>query len=238
MTLRVLIADDELLARQRLVRLLGAVAEVELVGECERGDQVVARVRAGGVDVLVLDIQMPGLSGTEVVGLLGPSAPYVIFSTAHAEHAVEAFDLGAIDYILKPVSAARLERALERARRWVGVGSVEAPPGPLALETKDGVALVDPGEISHALFDGALVTVYAGGRAYLSTETLSHFELRLPAGRFLRVSRRALVCLARVKLLEPIPSGGYVATMDDGAEVEISRQAARELRRSLGLTRG
>jgi two-component system LytT family response regulator len=235
-SLRVLIADDELLARQRLARLLGAVADVEVVGECERGDDVVARVRAGGVDVLVLDIQMPGLSGTEVVGLLGPSAPYVVFSTAHAEHAVEAFELGAVDYILKPVSAARLERALERARRWVG--SAAAPPRPLALETKDGVALVDPGEISHAVFDGALVTVYAGGRAYLSTETLSHFELRLPPGHFFRVSRRALLCLARVKLLEPTPSGGYVATMDDGAEVEISRQAARELRRSLGLARG
>jgi two-component system LytT family response regulator len=113
--LRVLVADDEMLARKRLLRLLAALPEVEVLGECADGGEALDRVRQGGVDALLLDIHMPNLTGMEAMQLLPQPAPYVIFCTAHADQAVQAFDLGAVDYLLKPVEAARLEKELERA---------------------------------------------------------------------------------------------------------------------------
>jgi two-component system LytT family response regulator len=114
--LRVLVADDELLARRRLLRLLGAMPDVEIAGECDSGEAVLARVRDGNVDVVLLDIQMPGLSGIEALQLMPADGPTIVFCTAHPDHALDAFDAGAIDYVLKPVEAPRLRRALERAR--------------------------------------------------------------------------------------------------------------------------
>ncbi len=114
--LKVLIADDEQLARARLTRLLSALPEVELVGEATDGDEVLPRLREGGVDLVLLDIQMPKLTGTEALALWPKDGPRVVFCTAHAEHAVKAFDAGAVDYLLKPVEPARLKKALDRAR--------------------------------------------------------------------------------------------------------------------------
>jgi two-component system, LytTR family, response regulator len=247
--LRVLVADDEKLARARLVRLLGAIEGVVIAGERVSGAEVVTAVREGLADVLLLDVSMPGLSGVEAVRLLPEPRPYVIFCTAHAEHAVSAFDVGAIDYLLKPVEAGRLALAVERARRALSAERTSAPAprasvvtatGPgvsrrLAIDTAQGVVLLDPADISHAELGEALVTVHAGGRAVLTDLSLAALEDRLPPGMFVRVHRRALLNLDHVALLEPAPSGGYVARTRDGHSVEVSRQAARELRRALGL---
>lgn len=258
--LRVLIADDELMARRRLTRLLAALPEVALVAECTRGDEVPRAVREHAPDVLLLDIDMPGLSGLEVTQLLGPArAPSVIFCTAHAEHAVEAFDEGAADYLLKPIEAARLHKALMRARERLGRSAQAAPltpsapapnaPAPaapprvipvhfehtLGLTTRSGVALVPHDTITHALHDGALVTVHAGGRAHVTDLTLQDLAQRLPAARFVRVHRRAIVNLVHISRLDALATGGYRAHLSDGQSVEVSRQAARELRRALGL---
>ena len=132
--LRVLVADDEAIARKRLVRLLAAMPDVALAGECADAHEVLERVRAGGIDVVLLDIQMPELSGIEALQLFPADGPLVIFCTAHTAHAVAAFDVGAIDYLLKPIEAARLRKALERARdrdarrRYSdGAGAVQEP---------------------------------------------------------------------------------------------------------------
>ncbi|HEX8703389.1 MAG TPA: response regulator, partial [Myxococcaceae bacterium] len=114
--LRILIADDEMLARKRLARLLSAMPDVEVCGEAADGDAVLAAARTGGVDVVLLDIHMPGLSGMDALALLPAGGPHVILVTAHADHAVEAFEHGAVDYVLKPVEASRLQKALERVR--------------------------------------------------------------------------------------------------------------------------
>ena len=125
--LRIAIADDEAVARQRLVRLLGGLAQVEVVLVCDGGHALLAALDGALADVLLLDIQMPGMTGLEAQAQLGPDAPYVIYVTAHPEHAIDAFDAGAIDYVLKPVDEARLGRAIERAGcsrarrcRWPG----------------------------------------------------------------------------------------------------------------------
>jgi two-component system, LytTR family, response regulator len=242
--LRVLLADDEQLARSRLRRLLGAIEGVEIAGECDRGDSVSRAVGAGEIDVLLLDIEMPGLSGLEAIRLLPEPRPYVIFCTAHAEHAVAAFDVGAVDYLLKPVEAGRLKVAIERARKVLagrshtGDAGDAAPVKRLAIDTREGVLLIDPAEISHAELGEALVTIYAGGREVLTDLSLNALEARLPRGVFVRVHRRALLNLEHVALLEPTGSGGYVARTRGGQAVEVSRQAARELRRALGIGRG
>src|SRR5262245_30964588 len=166
--LRVLVADDEAIARKRLVRLLAAMPDVTLAGECANAHEVLERVRAGGIDAVLLDIQMPELSGIEALQLFPADGPVVIFCTAHTAHAVAAFDVGAIDYLLKPIEAARLRKALDRARdrdarrrysdelaRFKTRGAdAEKPLDRLALPTRQGIVLLDPLDVSHAELDG------------------------------------------------------------------------------------
>lgn len=244
-TLRVLAADDELVARKRLTRLLSAMPEVELVDCLEDAEAVLRAARAQPVDVLVLDIQMPGLTGLELHALLPAPAPYVIFATAHPEHAVQAFELGAVDYVLKPIEAGRLGKAIERARAVVrarrdAARATTAEPDVvlprLPVSTREGVVLLDPAALSHAVFDGVLVTlVTRDGRQHLTDASLQDIAARLPADRFVRAHRRALLNLHEVAILRPTDSGGYLAVTHAGQEVPVSRQTARRLRRALGL---
>lgn len=240
MTLKVLIADDEQLARARLTRLLAAMPDVELVGEAKDGDEVLKRVREGGIDLVLLDIQMPKLTGTEAMALWPPNGPQVVFCTAHAEHAVKAFDTGAVDYLLKPIEPDRLGKALERAKeRDTRTRFSEAVRhhqlSRLAVTTRQGVVLLDPSTISHATLEDELVTVFTSTGSYLTDFTLQELQERLPEGKFERVHRRALLNLEAVSRLEPLETGGYLARTLQGQSVEVSRQAARELRRRLGL---
>lgn len=240
--LRVLVCDDELMARKRVSRLLSELPGIEATIECESGEQVLAKLREEDVDVAILDINMPGLSGLETVMQMPEDRPYVIFLTAHPEHAVQAFDVGAVDYVLKPVDDARLAKALTRARQSLDhvAEAAEAPagaakPAKLAIATHDGAALVSPADVTHATFDGALVTVHTAARSILTDDTLQDLEAKLPPGPFERVHRRAIVNLDHVDRLESVDSGGYVACLSTGKRVDVSRQSARRLRRRLGL---
>jgi two-component system LytT family response regulator len=237
-----MVADDELVARRRLTRLLEAMPGVELCGVHEDATGVLAQLREDAVDVLVLDIQMPGLTGLEASTMLGDDPPFVVFATAHPQHAVEAFELGAIDYVLKPIDAGRLGKAIERAR------AQRRPPGASAsataaveripIPTRDGIVLVDPRAVSHAIFDGSLVTLTTtDGASHLTEATLQELSARLSPETFERVHRRALLNLQEVAMLRPTNTGGYQAQTKCGAVVPVSRQAARKLRRWLGLTR-
>jgi two-component system, LytTR family, response regulator len=245
--LRVAIADDELLARKRLTRLLGAMEDVELCGECASGEEVLERVKGGGVDVLLLDIQMPGLTGLDAMQMMPADGPYVIFCTAHADHAVKAFDAGAVDYLLKPIEPQRLKKALDRARSRdvrnrfraeadrARSGKNEAVFQRLPVSTRQGIVLVDPRSITHASLDGELVTLVTTQAEYLTDFTLQELLDKLPAGAFERVHRRAIVNLEHVSRLEPVETGGFIARTSRGHAVEVSRQSARELRKRLGL---
>lgn len=230
MTLRVLIADDEAMARRRLERLLAAIPGAVLAATCTNADEVLAAVAEATFDVALLDIQMPGLSGLDASALLPADGPAVIFVTAHPEHALQAFGVGARDYLLKPVDADRLRKALDR---------VAAPPAPpsarLALPTARGVHLLARGDVSHLVLDGASVVVHADGKRHFTTTSLAELERKLGGEPFVRVHRRAVVNLNCVELLEPLETGGFVARMASGDRVEVSRAAARQLRRRLGL---
>ncbi len=246
--LRVLVCDDELMARKRVLRLLTELPGIEATFECESGEQVLEKLRGEDVDVAILDINMPGLSGLETVMQMPDERPYVIFLTAHPEHAVQAFDVGAVDYLLKPVDDARLAKAITRARSSLDSGARESGAGAvaggeavatrttkLAIATHDGAALVNPSDVTHATFDGALVTVHTAARSILTDDTLQDLEAKLPVGPFERVHRRAIVNLDHVDRLESVDSGGYVACLSSGKRVDVSRQSARRLRRRLGL---
>lgn len=244
--LRILIADDELVARKRLARLLAAFPDTTVCGEAADGEAVLAAVRQGGVDVVLLDIHMPGLSGLDALALLPEGSVHVVLVTAHADHAVDAFEHGAVDYVLKPVEAARLQKALERVRARLSprteAARASAPSARnlarLPIPTRSGIVLVDPDAISHATLEDELVTVFTTQGDFLTDFTLQELMDRLPPEGFLRVHRRALVNLAHVTRLEPLETGGYLARTPRGHSVEVSRQSARELRRMLGLRRG
>jgi two-component system LytT family response regulator len=231
MTLRVIVADDELQARKRVVRLLEEMPDVEVVAACATAEEVLVRLPTARPDVLVLDISMPGIGGLELRARLPDTGPAVIFVTAHAQHAIAAFEVGAVDYVVKPVTGARLARALERTRAARG----RPEPGPrIPIETRAGVVLVDPSAIIYARFDGALVTIAGALESWITTATLKELEARLPP-KFERVDRRHLLNLDEVARLEPEADGGYVAVTRNGARVPVSRQAGRALRRRLGL---
>ena len=230
MTLRVLIADDELMARKRLARLLGALDGVEVAAECVDGVQVLQMVATIEVDVVLLDIHMPNLTGVEAFELL--DGPAVIFTTAHAEHAIKAFDGGAVDYLLKPIEAGRLKLALDRVRERTRATAPQATR--LAVPTRKGVVMLSFADITHAVLDGESVVLHTIKGNYYLDIRLSDLEKRLPDG-FLRVHRRGLVNLDRVERFEVVDSGGYIAHIAGGARVAVSRQAARALRKQWDL---
>ena len=234
--MRVAIADDEMLARKRASRLLQAIEDIEVAAECADGAQLLEVVASGDIDAVFLDIHMPGLDGTEVAALLGPSGPLVVFLTAHPDHAVDAFTHGAVDYILKPIEAARMRIAVDRLRDRLETAP-PGPPGRIALPTHNGAVLIDFNEISHARIDGASVVVITRSGRHFTELRLADLERRLPSTLFLRVHRQALVNIDQIDKLTDTPSGGYLARMRDGSTLAVSRAAARKIRRDWGLPR-
>jgi two-component system LytT family response regulator len=158
----------------------------------------------------------------------------VVFCTAHGDKAVQAFEVGAVDYLLKPIEAERLKKALLRVRERPVIPNAPAVSR-LAVPTRQGIVLVDPASITHATIEAELVTLHTLQGDLLSDFTLRELEDKVPDGTLTRVHRKALVNLAHLVRLEPTETGGYVARTVKGASVEVSRQAARELRRRLGL---
>lgn len=237
--LRVLVADDELMARRRLIRLLTALPDVSVAGESTDGDEVLVRVEAGDIDVVLLDVHMPRLTGVEALAFLGEGGPVVIFTTAHPDFAVAAFDGGAVDYLLKPIEPGRLRKALDRAKERLHPRRELPGPvaGRIALPTRKGISLLDPDDVLYAAIEGESVVVHSTRGALFTDFRLNELEARLPGDRFLRVHRRALVNLARIERLDDVDSGGYLAIFSDGSRVAVSRQAARRLRRAWHLLR-
>jgi two-component system LytT family response regulator len=239
MALRVLIADDEEMARKRLRRLLEAEADVSIVGEATTGEEALQLLDEIDVDLALLDVRMPFATGLDVATVATELGVEVVLCTAHAEHAVEAFAKGAVDYLLKPVEAERLAQALDRVRKR----RVEPAPASdaqplserLALEVKGELVLVRPSSVTHAISDGDLVTLHLeDGVRHLTELSLAELARKLP--QLVRVHRRALLSLEHVARLRPLPTGGYLAITRAGAEVPVARQSARQLRRALGLS--
>lgn len=241
--LKVLIADDEEMARRRLRRLLGELRDVEIVAECATGAAALSMLESAEVDVAVLDVQMPGLTGLDLSHAAAELGVEVILATAHPEHAIAAYAHGVLDYVLKPVAPERLSVAIERARARVSArapsdGSAESASvtlDRLAITVNGEVRLFSPSDVAFAKLEGALVQLRVGSELVWTELTLQELEERLARRGFLRVHRRALLNLAHVDRLRPLATGGYVALTRMGDEVPVSRQEARRLRQRLGL---
>jgi two-component system LytT family response regulator len=236
------VVDDEPVARAGLRAMLRAFDWVEVVGEAADGESAVAGIRALRPELVFLDVQMPGLVGTEVLRRL-ERPPFVIFTTAYSEHAVSAFELGAVDYLLKPFGPTRLAAAMERVRSALGepaaVDPVERLSGALAggpisrLFVRVGGTLVAlPVErVSRFEADGDYVIAHEGNARHVLHLALSRLESRLDPRRFARVHRAHLVNLDQVRAFRPDVGGNLEAELLDGARVPVSRARAQELRK-------
>jgi two-component system, LytTR family, response regulator len=235
--LRVLVCDDELIARKRAVRIASEILSEAQVEGCGSGKEALERLSEEDFDVLLLDVDMPGLSGIETARQLPQPAPHVVFLTAHAEHAVSAFELGATDYLVKPLEEERLRKALERVSQ-----RLHSPPehvakptasAKLAVPERDGVTLLDAAAVIGCVLEDSLVRIHTAGASVLSTLPLSELHAKLP--HLERVHRKALLNIDLVTKLETVPTGGYMARDASGLRIEVSRQSARVLRKRFGI---
>ena len=238
---RVLVADDEPVARSGLADMLARIEWLKVVGEAASGPEAVERINRLQPDLAFLDIQMPGLLGTEVLRT-ATHQPYVVFTTAYAQHAVAAFELGALDYLLKPFGPDRLERTLERVR--AALGEPEGEPaldrlaeslrqGPMRrLFVRSGGAILPVAVDSVAWFEarGDYVAAHGGPTVYLVHLPLHRLETRLDPQKFRRIHRTYLVNLDRVRAFRRATGGRLEAEMADGTRLPVSRAHARELR--------
>lgn len=238
--LRVVIADDEPLARLRLRRLLSAMpGGLEVVAECASGIELMQLLPDCPCDLLFLDIQMPGADGFQVLEHVVARPRSVVFVTAYAEHAVRAFDVQAMDYLLKPIAAGRLLQAVERVQRaLIADAPVPAPapmPRRLALPIGRRMQMVELDELDCALAQANYVELRVGVRSFVLRETISGFHARLDPQRFLRIHRSALVRIDAIREVEPLASGRYRVNLHSGLRLVSGRSYRDALRGALGL---
>lgn len=238
-----MIADDEALARQRLRERLRQVAWIDLVGETDDGPATVTEVDRLKPDLLFLDIHMPGLSGLAVLERL-THRPHVVFTTAHDRYAVAAFELQALDYLLKPVSRRRFEAALERVKQTLQIApesTVErgraalrrgTPLSRIFVRRAGKIVPVSVEEITRFEADDDYVRIHTtAGDRYLASLRMQELESQLDNERFLRIHRSHIVNLDRVSSFDSHPSGRLRVTMSDGIQLFASRSKSQELRK-------
>src|SRR5258708_13886715 len=200
--MRVVIVDDEHLARQAMGRLPGAHAEVEIVGEAGTTDEAIAVIRRLQPQLVFLDIELGGDDGFDLLAAL-ERPPVVVFVTAYAEYAVEAFEVNAVDYLLKPVAPERLAESLARAERQLAVPATPSGTRVIALRTPKQTVLVPAGDIAALRADGDFTHVHVADQpAVMIWRTLSHFEELLPSPPFLRLSRSLIINRDRLRKME------------------------------------
>ncbi len=245
---RVVIADDEMLARERVRMMLLPYGAYEVVAECGDGPATVDAILKHEPQLVFLDIKMPGLDGLEVVTALDEmkSPPAVVFVTAFEGHALQAFDLNAADYLLKPFNAERFSRAMERVD--ARLGQSQAPVlDPAIRAILDGLRVdrayperflvrgpthlyfVRAQDVEWVDAQGNYVRLHVGGRAHFVRDTMKTFECKLPPDRFIRVHRSIIVNIDHIQRLEPHGHGEYVITLRDGARVTLSRSHSERL---------
>lgn len=249
--MRVLIVDDESLAREWLRELLAEHPDVEVLGECDNGREAIEAIALKRPDLVFLDVQMPGVDGFDVLrGIQAGDMPAVVFVTAHDRHALRAFDTHALDYLLKPFDGERLRRALDRARArlsgaapsdWTRrlVDLIESRlPAPsldrLVIRLERGVFFLKAQDVDWVHAEGNYVRIRAGKESYLVRETMSDLETRLPPARFARIHKSILVNIDRIRQIQPLANGGHVVVLTDGTKLTWSRGYQSRLRALTG----
>lgn len=267
--LRAALVDDEPLGRERVRTLLADEGDVELVGEYATGEEAVAGVAAALPEVLFLDVQMPGIDGFDALELLqqvvtAEDMPAIVFVTAHDQYALRAFDVSAVDYLLKPFDRARFQAALARARARARARRTSGPDGAewvtglleqvrlvrekqseadaqrvraearFVVRSGSKISFVRATDVDWIEGDGNYARLHTRGRSHLVRETLKSVESRLDQHRFVRVHRSAIVNVDCIGVVEPRGHGEYAITMKDGARLTSSRTHSGKLRAMLG----
>ena len=238
--LRALIVDDEELARRLIREYLQGHADIEIVGECENGLDAVKQIVALAPDLVFLDIQMPRLTGLEVLELTGRRAG-VIFTTAYDEHAIKAFELHAVDYLLKPFSKARFDDALARARTLHApapgtpaldalVARRTAPLERILIRDREQVHVIAIEQVECIEAQGDYLAIHVEGKCHLKPQRISEIEEQLDATRFLRVHRSFIISLAHLQAIERPGPDRHAARLRSGKRVPISRSGYEKLR--------
>jgi len=249
MRLKTLIVDDEPIARKVLREELESIEGIEIVGEAGDGEVALQKIAAQQPDLVLLDLQMPAMGGLEVVRQLkhGAHMPVIVIVTAYDKYALEAFEAGAIDYLLKPVGQERLAEAVERARQFTGKEAIERiaqlqeisdpPSGPRTKRIVGKVGeeyfLLSADEIYAFWAEGDLVWIFTAKRKYLATQTLRVLEQRLADGGFRRIHRNALVNVDHVRKMSALSSQRWLITLSNGQEFIASKRQARSVRQLL-----
>jgi two-component system LytT family response regulator len=238
MKLRTLIVDDEPLARDRLRGFLKAEPAVEVIGECSSGTEAVAMIRAAAPDLVFLDMQMPGCDGLQVVAQLPEERkPAIIFATAHERFAVDAFDVAAVDYLLKPFDRERFQQALRRAQEHLARTRGDEPaavapaakPGRITVKADGRLVFLQPEEIVRVEAADNYVMLHLTAGRLMLRETMSAIETRLGTLHFARINRSAIVHLDQIREIQPAQHGDYTVVLRDGAKLPLSRSLRGQL---------
>ena len=251
--IRVLVVDDEPLAREKIRGMAADDAELRVVGECSNGAEAIEAIQTLRPDLLLLDVQMPELGGFDVLEALAREehVPAVIFVTAYDHYAVRAFEVHALDYLLKPFDRERFQAAIERAKRQLRRDNgapidarilrlleqiSEQPRYSERLVVKSGgrVFFLNTDEIDWVEAEGNYVNIHAGKKAYLLRETISGLESQLDPKEFVRIHRSAIANINRIKELQPWSHGEYHVILQDGTQLTLSRSYRDKLQAALG----
>jgi len=249
---RVLVVDDEPLAREKIRGMADLDAELRVIGECANGADAIEAIQNLKPDLILLDVQMPEVGGFAVLeALKDESLPPVIFITAYDHYAVRAFEVHALDYLLKPFDRERFQAAMERAKRQIRREStnglderilalLEQLRGParyserLVVKTGGRVFFLNTDEIDWIEAEGNYVSIHTGKKAYLLRETISSLEAQLDPKDFVRIHRSAIANINRIKELQPWSHGEYHVILHDGTQLTLSRSYREKLQAALG----
>jgi two-component system LytT family response regulator len=240
--MRALIVDDEPLARDCIRLALEGLAEIELVGECADGESAVRDIRLLEPDLVFLDVQMPGMNGFDVIDALGSEAmPAVVFVTAFDQHAIRAFEIHALDYLLKPFDDVRLKEAVRHARKTIDAGRIgplverltsllesrlatqRRPLRRLAVRDRDRIRYVALADVDYLTAQGNYVRLHVPAATHLVRCTLAALERDLDPSKFQRIHRSTIANLDRIAELEPFAGGDYIAILHDRQKLRVSR---------------
>lgn len=235
--LRILVIDDEPLARRGIIARMARHKDVEIVAECGNGREAAAAIRALTPDAAFLDVQMPGLNGFDLVESVGvKNMPLIVLLTAHDDYALRAFEIAAVDYLLKPIDDVRFDEAVERLRQRIAARSSKVRADselPEPTETQDlarlvvrergGAVLLDFAEILWLQADGDYVRIHTQKQTHLMRTTLAKISEQLPGGQFVRIHRSALVNRQHVRQLIPLPNREYMVVLVNQATLRLSR---------------
>ena len=251
--IRTLIVDDEPAARERLRQLLAAAADVEIAGEAGDGLEAIEKISALAPDLVLLDIQMPGCTGLDVAASLAEPRPRIIFCTAYDQHALEAFELNAVDYLLKPINRTRLAAALDRVRgadrahadltgsaKASPVEKVRATKSPRSTQTRflgkhaNRYHVIEDTAVLYFGVEDGMTKLVTATSHYWMDPSLNDLESRLDESSFFRISRNAIVNLHAVKQVVPHQGGAGQVVLNTGAALEVSRRRFADLLHQLG----